>query len=99
MDSIHTSLLITAHGEWDQYAARERQEGDVRESLEGHDARVIVDGSLRSKRGFDALVPFVGFTGFAYAADSQLCRQFIGGTQFSIHQLLQGKFVGRLFRK
>ena len=95
LDGIHTRLLIPSHQEGNKHPSLKCQEGDMRQAFEGHDTGVIDDRPFWLERGLDALISLVGFTGLTNGTDSQLSRKFVGGTEFSIHQLLQLKLVGR----
>src|SRR2546430_9283872 len=63
-------------------------------ALEAHHTLIIDDSAFWPECRLDALLPLVGFTGFADGTDSQLCRQMIGATKFTIGHLLQFKLVG-----
>ena len=99
LDAGKARLLIPTDTKRNQHAARKRQQGDGRQSLEGHDPFIIDDCPFWLEGRFAALITFVGFTGFADAPDSQLSSQFTGCTQLSIHHFLQCKLVRCLLRK
>src|SRR5438876_3227684 len=99
LDSTQTGLLIASHQKWNQDTARKGQEGHMRQALKGHHTRVIDDSPLWSKCGLNALVTFVGFTGFTDASNSQLSSKPVRATQLTIHQLLQFKLICGLFGK
>src|SRR6266446_4669363 len=99
LDASHTSLLIVTYEERHKDTPSSGQERDGSQALECHHTRVIDESALWSKRGFDTLISLIGFTGFTDAPDSQLSREFVRGTQLTIHQLLQTKLIGRLLSK
>src|SRR6266516_4497119 len=99
LDTIHTSFLIASNTKRYQYSAREGQEGNSVESLEGHHPFIVGDSAFWLEMRLNALLALVNFTGLADTANSQLSRQFVGRTQFTIHNLLQCKLVGGLLVK
>src|SRR5258706_3801265 len=98
-ESIQSSLLIATDPEGNEETTGKGQEGNSSESLEGHDALIIGDSPFWPEVRLDALIALIGFTGLANGTNSQLSGQLIGGTQLTIHQLLQGKLIGGLFAK
>src|SRR6266849_2473992 len=96
LDRIHTRLLIGTETEWDKHTARDRQEGHDINALEVHHPLIVDNRTLRPECRFDALIPLIDIGCFADSPNSQLCRQMIGSTQFTIGHLLQLKLVGNL---
>ncbi len=92
---VKSRLLIGTDTKRYHYSAGEGQEGDGVQSLEGHHPFIINNRPFRLKSRLDALITFVGFTGLADTANSQLRSKLIGGAQLSIHQLLQLELVRR----
>src|SRR5260370_22342971 len=99
LDGIHAGLLVVSHLEGNQGTARKRQKRDSQQALKAHDPFIVDDSPKRREGRLDALIPLIGLDCLANSADCQFSSKFVGGTQFSIHQLLPLYFVCHLFSK
>ena len=99
LDTIQAGLLVPSYLKGNQDTPLQRQERDGEQSLEGHDPLIVDNCSFWFEGGLDALVSFVDLCRLAYRPNSQLSREFVGGTQLTIDQLLQLHFIGHLFSK
>src|SRR5258708_8902130 len=98
-NTLHACLLIATNQKWNKYPTRERHEGNGIKALKGHDTLIVDNRAFRPEVWLDALITLIGFTGLADSTNNQLSRKLIGRTQLTIHELLQLKFVGRVFSK
>jgi len=94
LDLVKPGLLIATDTERKQYTAREGQQRNSGQSLEGHHPLIIDNGTLRLKGRLNALITLVRIGCFADSANSQLCREFVDRPQGAVAHLLQFKLVG-----